>query len=87
MITTGDHEDFKERYGVATQQNVIDFLTFDKDNPNSIVSCLRAARENARSIREIISSAMWEELNKFYLTVRGASHAWSMTRRMTVSIL
>src|SRR5262249_20410764 len=45
-----------------------------------IVSCLRAARENARSVREIISSAMWLELNKFYLTVRGASHGWSMAR-------
>ncbi len=37
-------------------------------------------RENARSVREIISSAMWLELNKFYLTVRGASHNWSMVR-------
>ncbi len=80
VITTGDYDSFIERYGVATQKNVIDFLTFDKDNPNSIVSCLRAARENARSVREIISSAMWLELNKFYLTVRGASHGWTMAR-------
>ncbi|HVU89045.1 MAG TPA: alpha-E domain-containing protein [Pirellulales bacterium] len=80
VTTTGDHDQFIERYGVATQKNVIDFLTFDKDNPNSIVSCLRAARENARSVREIISSAMWLELNKFYLMVRGASHNWSMSR-------
>ena len=55
-----------------TQQNVIEFLTFDDENPNSILSCLRAARENARTVREIISSAMWEELNKFYLMVRDA---------------
>ncbi|HEX3726617.1 MAG TPA: alpha-E domain-containing protein, partial [Pirellulales bacterium] len=39
---------------------------------NSILSCLRAARENARTVRELISSSMWEELNKFYLMVRAA---------------
>src|SRR5262245_21877146 len=67
--TTGDAADFSRRYGVATQQNVIEFLTFDQENPNSIVSCLRAARENGRSVREIISSEMWEQLNQCYLMV------------------
>ena len=54
--TTGDHEDFNKRYGTASQENVIAFLTFDTANPNSILSCLRRARENARTVREIISS-------------------------------
>ena len=71
--TTGDHEDFAERCGEPTQYNVIQFLTFDRDNPNSIISCLRAARENARSVREIISSEMWLQLNKFYLMVNNAA--------------
>src|SRR5438874_8445760 len=53
--TTGDGEVFTKRYGEATQQNVIHFLTFDADNPNSILSCVRSARENARTVREIIS--------------------------------
>ena len=71
--TTGDHEIFAKRYGKATQENVIQFLTFDRDNPNSILSCIRAARENARTIREIISSEMWLQLNKFYLMVTDAA--------------
>lgn len=71
--TTGDHEDFKKRFGAATQENVIRFLTFDNENPNSVASCLRAARENARSIREIISSEMWEQINTYYLMVRNAA--------------
>jgi len=71
--TTGDHEDFSKRYGEATQRNVIQFLTFDRDNPNSIISCRRGARENARSVREIISSEMWLGLNQFYLTVNDAA--------------
>src|SRR6202790_581594 len=69
---TGDTAEFKESYGATTQHNVVQFLTFDPDNVNSIRSCIRAARENARSVREIISSAMWEQLNEFYLLVNSA---------------
>jgi uncharacterized alpha-E superfamily protein len=71
--TTGDAKEFEARYGVATQQRVIQFLTFDSENPNSIRSCLRMARENARSVREVISSEMWEQVNRFYLMVRNAA--------------
>jgi uncharacterized alpha-E superfamily protein len=71
--TTGDHADFEKRYGAATQESVIRFLTFDRENPNSMISCLRVARENARSVREIISSEMWLQLNQFYLKVNAAA--------------
>ena len=67
--TTGDQELFAQRYKKATRENVIHFLTFDAEYDSSIFSCLRAARENARSIREIISSEMWEQANRFYLMV------------------
>jgi len=69
---SGDEEDFTKRYGQPTRENVLKFLTFDKENPNSILSCLRAARHNARSVREIISSEMWLNLNKFFLRVNVA---------------
>ena len=73
IYTTGDHELFYERYGEATQKNAVAMLTFDEENPNSIVSCLKFARENARTIREIIAGPMWEELNQFYLLVKDAA--------------
>ncbi|HEY9834268.1 MAG TPA: alpha-E domain-containing protein [Stenomitos sp.] len=73
VLTTGDLELFRTHYGEATAENVIQFLTFDNNYPNSILSCLQKARENARSIREIISSEMWEEVNAFYLMVQEAS--------------
>jgi uncharacterized alpha-E superfamily protein len=73
VATTGDDAEFTKRYGTATQQNVIQFLAFDAENSNSIFSCLRAARENARTVREIISSEMWLQLNKFYLMVNDAA--------------
>ncbi len=71
--TTGDQEVFQKLYGKVTADNVIHFLTFDTEYSNSIMSCLTMARENARSIREIISSEMWEEVNRFYLMVKEAS--------------
>lgn len=67
--TSGDTEAFAKRYGEATQLNVIEFLAYDSQNPNSIHSCLRTARENARSVRETISSEMWEQVNSLYLRV------------------
>lgn len=73
VITTGDSQLFRERYGEATAEKVIHFLTFDRDYTNSIISVLHNARENARSIREIISSEMWEEVNSFYLMVKEAA--------------
>jgi uncharacterized alpha-E superfamily protein len=75
IFITGDERKFKEHFGEASQANVIQFLTFDEQNPNSIISCLRTARENARQVRDMISSAMWEELNKFYLLVRDAQQS------------
>jgi uncharacterized alpha-E superfamily protein len=73
VVTTGDLKLFRERYGEATVDNVLKFLTFDSEYPNSILSCLRSARENARSVREIISSEMWEQVNAFYLMVKEAA--------------
>jgi uncharacterized alpha-E superfamily protein len=73
IYTTGDHEQFYQRYKVANQKNAVAMLAFDDENPNSIVSCLKYARENARTIREIIAAPVWEELNKFYLLVKAAS--------------
>ena len=49
---------------------VTNALTFDRQNPSSIVSCIGQARENARQIREQISSDIWEELNRLYLSVK-----------------
>ncbi|WP_240695542.1 alpha-E domain-containing protein [Candidatus Chloroploca sp. Khr17] len=50
-------------------------LTFDAENPHSIVSCIASARANARQVREQISSEMWEQLNRVYLRVRASSAA------------
>ncbi|MEL6930305.1 MAG: alpha-E domain-containing protein [Cyanobacteria bacterium J06600_6] len=78
ISVTGDIEQFNSRYSEVNNHNVVQFLCFDRSYENSIISCLSKARENARSIREVISSEMWEEVNSFYLMVQEASNASSL---------
>lgn len=69
---TADDAWFQKKYGLADRNNVLNFLVCDRDYSNSIIACLRNARENARSVREVISMEMWECLNRFYLEVNQA---------------
>ncbi len=77
VVTTGGEALFKELYKQANAKNVLEFLTFDERNPNSISNCIYRSRENARSVRETITSDMWNELNMLYLYMRRASLARS----------
>lgn len=69
IAVTGDRELFEQQYGVATRENVIQFLTFDTSYPNSVISCISYARENARTVREAISSELWRHINETYLYI------------------
>lgn len=53
-------------------------MSSDPDNRSSIVSCIARARDNARQVREQISSEMWEQLNRLYHHVRrqGVEDIW-----------
>lgn len=64
---------FYSLYEEANERSVPEFLTFNVQNPNSILATITLARENARGVRESISSEMWEHLNKTYWFVRSAS--------------
>jgi uncharacterized alpha-E superfamily protein len=72
LATLEDQELFGKLYDRVEGDTVMEFMTFEKQNPNSIVSCIALARENARTVREQISSEMWEQLNKLYLYLRTA---------------
>jgi len=73
MRTTRSYEAFEKAYPAATPEDAFRFLTFDPDQPNSMFSCMTAARENARSIREILTSELWQQVNELYHTIRLAS--------------
>ncbi|MDI9868849.1 alpha-E domain-containing protein [Flectobacillus roseus] len=83
IIATADHFIFREHYDEPTRENILYFMTFDVRNPNSILSCLLNARENARTIRESISKEMWEYVNQIYWTVKNATHeskSWELSQ-------
>jgi uncharacterized alpha-E superfamily protein len=61
-------DDFYQSYKVADEQSVVRFMVSDETNPGSIINSLAAARENARTIREIIPREVWEQINSLYLT-------------------
>jgi uncharacterized alpha-E superfamily protein len=64
-----------KRYGAIDADTVLDHLLLSPDNPSSILSCLRAARESARAQRVAITSEMYEDLNASWLEMRGLGTA------------
>lgn len=64
---TGYSDLFRERYGEADARNLVRFLVGDELNPGSVIRSLDNARENARTIRDIIPSEAWEQINNLHL--------------------
>jgi uncharacterized alpha-E superfamily protein len=69
VIVSGAEPTFIETYGVDGAGNgevVQNYMTWDADNPVSLRSSVRAARESARVIRDVLSLESWEEVNELY---------------------
>jgi uncharacterized alpha-E superfamily protein len=60
---------YTARHGAVTRDGVLHFMVRDGSNPSSILSCLRAARENARAVRGALTSEVWETQNQTWLEV------------------
>jgi uncharacterized alpha-E superfamily protein len=67
VACTGDRERFQALFPRADARSVVEFLVFDSRNPNSIVESVSRARENARTVRDQLTSELWEEVNRLYL--------------------
>ncbi|KJK21704.1 hypothetical protein UB46_25860 [Burkholderiaceae bacterium 16] len=61
---------FAEHHGSVAHGEVIDFMVRDLSHPASIMSCLRAARENARAVRGALTTPLWETINTTWLDVQ-----------------
>ncbi|TVR97488.1 MAG: alpha-E domain-containing protein [Rhodospirillales bacterium] len=70
----GGREDFLARHGEVSSGNVIHFVALDPENPNSIRSNIRRARENARATRQDLTSEVWECLNQSYIEIENLSY-------------
>lgn len=61
---------FAERYPQADEDGIVRFLIEDEDNPSSILAGIHYARENARTVREVLPMELWERINSLYLYIR-----------------
>jgi uncharacterized alpha-E superfamily protein len=74
LVISGQATLFYEKYSEATSENVLRFMVFDQENTSSIVSCVEAARDNARAQRGAVTNEMWESLNATWLEMRAQSY-------------
>jgi uncharacterized alpha-E superfamily protein len=61
-----DQERFAEHHEQLTADAVARYYMIDRENPGSIFSSIHAARENARTLRALISTELWLHVNSFY---------------------
>lgn len=70
VMASGDWKLYESLYDKVDKKNVIQFLGFDSENPNSIFNCISQARENARAVRSEITKEVWEQINALYYLVK-----------------
>ena len=63
---TGSENHFKQLYSSFDERPIMKYLISDHRNPSSVVCCLKMARENARTTREILPAECWEKINETY---------------------
>ncbi len=75
VIVSGQDKEFQQEHGAAAHDDgelVQRYLARDLDNPVSIACSVAAARENARSVREVIAQEVWEVINELHLWLRSS---------------
>lgn len=71
----GDLHLYRERHGEVEPRAALEFVALDAGNPNSLYSCIAAARENARHIQDQLSSEVWHHLNGAWLDLKALARA------------
>jgi uncharacterized alpha-E superfamily protein len=77
---TGSGKLYKQLYNDETERSGVRFLVGDEDNPGSLVASVAQARENVRTIRDVVPRETSEQINELYLfarnnLARGLTHA------------
>lgn len=76
---------FAQSVDRADEQSIMQFLIADEKNPGSILSSVRAARENCRTLRELLPRLAWERINALYLFVsRSATSTLGRAQRISM---
>jgi len=70
LETAGTLDAFEAQRGDITAEAAVDWLLRDTDNPSSVLSCILAARQNARMVRTALTSEVWEAVNETYMKAK-----------------
>ena len=67
---TGSRERFDAREKRTEERDIVNFLVADLANPGSILSSVSAARENARTLRDVLPNEVWEHMNELFMEIK-----------------
>ena len=70
LRASGNAIGYAAKYGAPAQAQIESYLFFDRDNPNSVASCITQARENARIVRTALTTQVWDALNTAFQELR-----------------
>ena len=70
LRASGNADGYAAKYGEFAQSDIESYLFFDRDNPNSVASCLTAARESGRIVRTALTTQVWDALNTAFQELR-----------------
>lgn len=70
LEVAGAQEDYAEDHGEIAGAKVLHYMALDPENPVSIFSSIRFARENARALRGTITTEMFESINATWLELQ-----------------
>jgi uncharacterized alpha-E superfamily protein len=70
VATAGSQQLYSNRYQHYVAAQVIDFLLRDSNNPSSVISVVKLARDNARMVRTALTREVWEATNECWITLR-----------------
>ena len=86
IAIAGLGQSFHLHHPQADEAAIMHFMIADVRNPSSVAACVGQARENARTLREMLPAEMWERINSLHLYMRenAAGACASRRRRYTV---
>ncbi|MDE0933607.1 MAG: alpha-E domain-containing protein, partial [Novosphingopyxis baekryungensis] len=72
LTTAGGRSAYRRKYDEFRQSQIIDWMLRDRENPSSVLSVVKMARDNARLVRTALTREVWESVNECWMTLKDA---------------
>lgn len=80
IAIVGSRENYIKLHDNFDEQSVVEYLTVSKDNPSSIFNSINMARNNCRTIRDVVPKEVWESINQLDLSLHDRTNAFISKR-------